>query len=96
MSEFIPKEFTGFDVVAKVCSQKGECTVGYCEGDEVLFSKLGVQGKTCYAALSSILPSVMSLAYGAVFPWSEDPDVSYATCPDGDNPVTFELRRIRK
>jgi len=34
--------------------------------------------------------------YGGAFPWESDPDVARAACPDADNPVVFELRRLRE
>jgi len=36
------------------------------------------------------------LRYGVEFPWSRDKNVISNACPDADNPVVFEIRRIRK
>jgi uncharacterized repeat protein (TIGR04076 family) len=32
--------------------------------------------------------------FGGRLPWSEDPDAVTVACPDAENPVVFELRRI--
>jgi uncharacterized repeat protein (TIGR04076 family) len=34
--------------------------------------------------------------FGGQFFWSKDKDVAETVCPDADNPVVFELRRVRK
>jgi uncharacterized repeat protein (TIGR04076 family) len=34
------------------------------------------------------------LEFGGSFPFEKNPDVAYAACPDGDNPVVFEIRRV--
>jgi uncharacterized repeat protein (TIGR04076 family) len=34
--------------------------------------------------------------FGGRLPWSEDPDTAIVACPDAENPLVFELRRIRE
>jgi len=36
-----------------------------------------------------------TLMFGGTFPWSPDPEAVTVACPDAENPVVFELRRIR-
>jgi uncharacterized repeat protein (TIGR04076 family) len=43
-----------------------------------------------------LLPKVYAMRFGADFPWAEDKDVIFNACPDGENPVVFEIRRIKK
>jgi uncharacterized repeat protein (TIGR04076 family) len=43
-----------------------------------------------------LLPKVYAMRYGVEFPWSKDKNVIFNACPDADNPVVFEIRRIRK
>jgi len=78
----------------KVLSQKGTCEVGHKVGDEWV-----IDGKTpgglCLFAFGSLLPSLTPLMFGGSFPWEKDPDRTTVACPDPDNPVVFELRRIR-
>ncbi len=82
------------DIKVKVISQKGTCGAGHKVGDEYLFA-----GKTpagmCLSAFATLYPSIRALQFGGSFPWSADPDVSEAACPDADNPVVFELRRVK-
>lgn len=87
-----------YDIKMKVIKQEGHCVVGHEVGDEVFisFEKNEIQGKICLHALYSILPKVFAMAYGAEFPWLEDPDVSTHACPDAWNPLIYEVRRIRR
>lgn len=84
-----------YDVVARVISQKGTCASEHKVGDEVLFTRDSVQGRICLSALYSMLPKVYAMRYGAHFPWLEDQSVATHACPDGYNPVIFELRRVK-
>jgi uncharacterized repeat protein (TIGR04076 family) len=36
------------------------------------------------------------MSYGAEFPWAKNKDIIHNVCPDPENPVLFEIRRIRK
>ncbi len=84
-----------YDIVARVISQKGTCASEHKVGDEVLFTRDSVQGRICLSALYSMLPKVYAMRYGAHFPWLEDQSVATHACPDGYNPVIFELRRVK-
>ncbi len=84
-----------FEVLAKVISQKGTCAAGHKVGDEILFDGMSVKGNICMSAMYSMLPKVFAMRYGAHFPWLRDPDVATHACPDAQNPVVFEIRRIR-
>jgi len=83
------------DIMARVISQKGTCGNEHKVGDEVLFTGDSVQGRICLSALYSMLPKVYAMRYGAHFPWLEDQNVCTHACPDGYNPVVFELRRVK-
>ena len=78
----------------KVVSQKGTCEVGHKVGDEWV-----IDGKTpeglCLFAFGSLLPTLTPLMFGGSFPWEKDPDMTTVACPDSQNPVVFELRRLR-
>ena len=82
-------------VVVKVISQKGTCHAEHKVGDEWV-----IRGKTpegiCLSAFAALYPSVRALMFGGSFPWETDPDITSAACPDAENPVVFELRRLRK
>jgi uncharacterized repeat protein (TIGR04076 family) len=84
-------------VEVTVKSQKGKCDFGHKVGDKIIFyDGKSIKGIICYSALMVILPKVYALAYGAEFPWSNDKDIIVNACPDPENPVVFEIRRIRK
>lgn len=84
-----------FNILVKVISQRGTCAAGHKVGDQILFDGMTVQGRICMSALYSMLPKVFAMRYGAHFPWLEDPDVATHACPDAQNPVVFEIRRLR-
>ena len=65
-------------------------------GDKVEFVGNEVKGKICHNALHAIYPVAYGLEYGAVYPWSKDPDVDVEGCPDPINQVVFEIKRGRK
>ena len=50
----------------------------------------------CYSALMVVLPKVYAMRYGSEFPWAKDKNVMVNACPDAENPVVFEIRRIKK
>lgn len=83
-------------IEVSVKSQKGKCSFGHKAGDKVIFDGKSVKGQICYSALIVLLPKVFAMLYGAEFPWAENKDVIYNACPDGDNPVVFEIRRVQK
>ncbi len=85
-------------IVLKVVKQTGKCISGHKIGDETTidFDTNEIHGKICLHSLYSILPKVFAMAYGAEFPWLGDKDVSTHPCPDAENPVVYEVRRIRE
>ena len=48
----------------------------------------------CSWAFYALYPFAQVLQFGGSFPWEPDAGVSRVACPDPDNPVVFELRRI--
>jgi uncharacterized repeat protein (TIGR04076 family) len=83
-----------YKVRVKVISQKGTCEVGHKVGDEWVIDGKPPEG-LCLFAFGSLLPSLTPLMFGGSFPWEKDPDRTTVACPDPDNPVVFELRRLR-
>ena len=84
-----------YDVLVKVISQKGTCAAEHKVGDEWVIGSKSPEG-LCLSALHSMFMQARVLRFGGTFPWSEDPDTATMACPDAENPVVFELRRIRK
>ena len=85
-----------YDIKLKVIKQEGTCAAGHSVGDEIIisFKDNKIDGKVCLHALYSILPKVFAMAYGAEFPWLEDPNKSTHACPDAWNPLVYEVERI--
>lgn len=83
-------------VEVTVKSQKGKCNFGHRVGDKIVFNGRTIQGNICYSALMVLLPKVYAMRFGADFPWAEDKDIISNACPDSENPVVFEIRRIKK
>jgi len=84
-----------YDVAVKVISQKGTCAQEHKVGDEWVIRDKTPEG-ICLGAFSAVYPSARVLKFGGAFPWSSEPDVVTVACPDAENPVVFELRRLRK
>lgn len=70
---------------------KGECPLGHAAGEEFIYPD--DRDKICASAMHSIFPAVRVLQFGGSFPWEDDPDGAVVCCPDGRNPVVFELKR---
>ena len=81
-------------VEVTVKSQKGKCNFGHKVGDKIVFNGRTVDGPICISALSALMPDVYAMRFGVAFPWQKEKDVSYCPCPDYENPVVFEIRRI--
>ncbi len=75
---------------------KGKCAFGNKVGDKIIFDGEQIKGKVCYSALMTLLPKVFAMRYGAEFPWAKNKDVIENACPDAENPVVYEIKRIRK
>ncbi len=84
-----------YDVLVKVISQKGLCGCDHKVGDEWVISDKTPVG-ICLSAFDSLLSNIRVLKFGGSFPWENNPDTATIACPDAENPVVFELTRLRK
>ncbi len=82
-------------VLIKVISQKGNCAAKYKVGDEWVAKDDEIPAGICPYAFHSLFPFIQVLMFGGAFPWEADPDAATVACPDAENPVVFELRRVR-
>jgi uncharacterized repeat protein (TIGR04076 family) len=80
-------------IIARVVSQKGHCEAKHCVGDEFVIDDI-TPGNMCSWAFYSIFPFYSALKFGGSFPWEKDSNKAIVACPDPDNPVQFEIRRI--
>ena len=86
-----------YNVSITVKSQKGQCHAGHKVGDQWIVGKDGkTPGGMCFSGYECCESMLFALRFGAVFPWEKDPDTGITVCPDPDNPVVFELRRLRE
>jgi uncharacterized repeat protein (TIGR04076 family) len=82
-----------------VISQEGHCEAGQKVGDVIVFDwdTHEIEGRICLHALYSAMPKIYALAHGADVAFAESEDgsrVSRHACPDGYNPVIYELKKI--
>ena len=86
-------------VRVRVISQEGHCSAGQRVGDEVVFDwdTHEIEGQVCLHALYSMMPKIYALAHGADVAFAvnkEGANVARHACPDGYNPVIYELELI--
>ena len=84
-----------YKVSVRVASQKGTCEAGHKVNDQWVIDTKTPEG-ICLQAFNAMYPIARVLMFGGTFPWQTDPDTVKSACPDPDNPVVFELRRLRK
>ena len=84
-----------YPVRITVVSQRGKCEAGHKVGDAWLVEESKTPGGVCMGAFNVIGPNVRVLRFGGEYPWSQDKDATLAACPDAENPVVFEIRRMR-
>jgi uncharacterized repeat protein (TIGR04076 family) len=84
-----------YDIQITVVSQKGTCGAGHKVGDKWTVGGV-TPGGFCNAAYHVIYPDLRTLRFGGILPWTKDQDICQLACADHENPVVFELKRIRK
>ncbi|MFC1958853.1 TIGR04076 family protein [Chloroflexota bacterium] len=82
-----------YDIVIRLVGNQRPCHVGHETGDEWVLKDKTPEG-ICTWAYNSIYPMALTLQYGGMFPWQQDPDILQVSCPDGKVNNIFELRRI--
>ena len=80
-------------MIARVVSQKGTCSAGHRVGDEFVMGQK-TPCDMCAWAFYVLFPFTQTLEFGGAFPWEKDPDRVVVACPDSENPVVFEVRRV--
>ncbi len=81
-----------YDVIARVISQKGECSAGHRLDDEFLIGQTTPIGM-CSWAFCALFPFATVLQAGGSFPWENEEGRTTVACPDPQNSVVFELTR---
>ena len=89
-------------VVLKIVSVQGHCAAGHKVGQEFDLGKEISVGYTetgtalCPSAYYAAFPSWRVLRHGGEFPWEKDRDTAHIACPDPENPLVVELRRVKE
>jgi len=78
------------DVIARVISQKGECSAGHRVGDEFIIGQT-TPIEMCSWAFCALFPFATVLQSGCSFPWEAEDGRTTVACPDPQNPLVFEL-----
>ena len=84
-----------YDINIKIIRQSGFCAQGHTVGQEWTVSN-HTPGGICIGAFHDMYPRVLTLKFGGQNPWEPDRDVTTVACTDADNPVVFQLTRIRE
>jgi len=84
----------GHKITGTVKSVKGECTLGYKEGDKFELS-CHKTGGLCGFLYHECFPWMMMLQFGGEFPVPGDKDAIEVECPHREVAVKLELRRVK-
>jgi uncharacterized repeat protein (TIGR04076 family) len=82
----------GFPVRATVKCIKGTCNAGHKVGDVMDVSARNTAGMCGYLYHASH-PAILMLQFGGSLPWG-DADTVELQCPDPENVLTLELKRV--
>jgi uncharacterized repeat protein (TIGR04076 family) len=71
---------------------RGTCPLDIRVGD--LFRSDREVGAVCHWAAHTLLPLSTALRFGGDIPWEVESGLARVCCPDPDNSVVFEIRRV--
>jgi uncharacterized repeat protein (TIGR04076 family) len=71
---------------------RGICPLDIKVGD--LFRSDRELGAACHWAAHTLLPFTAALRFGGDVPWESEEGLARVCCPDPDNSVVFEVRRV--
>lgn len=83
------------DIKVIVKSVKGKCSLKHKEGEEFIFKGGIAPGGLCTEAMLTVIPVARTLMFGGTHFWEKNPDSISVCCPDPQNPVVFEVRRVK-
>ncbi len=84
-----------YEIKATVVEQKGTCVAGHKVGDEIDLNDIHAP-KICRPLLNALEAQAMVLKYGGDMPWLKDKDTARVACPDPENPVIVEIKRVKQ
>jgi len=85
----------GYRIIIRAVRSKNQCPV-YKVGDTITYEDEELVGKICPTAFAALWPIIYAMRFGARFPWCDDKhsDLVYFQCPDIEDTIEFEIRRI--
>lgn len=85
---------TGHPIAIRVVEIRGRgtCPLGIETGD--IFRSDREVGAVCHWAAHTLLPFSTAFRFGGDLPWETMPGLARICCPDPDNSVVFEIRRL--
>ncbi len=83
-----------YKVQVKIKSIEGKCPMKFKVGRTWVIDKL-TPGGMCQSAYQAIYSALRVFRFGGSHPWDKDKNTTYICCPDPENRVVYELRRIK-
>lgn len=77
-----------------IVKQKGTCIAGHKVGDKIDLNDVKAPS-ICRPLLNVLNGQAMTLKCGGNMYWLKDKDVARIACPDPENPVVVEIKRIK-
>ncbi len=82
-----------YPVRITIISKQGVCDVGHEVGESWVVDVKTPTG-ICCEAFHTLWSAITVFRVGASHPWDKEEGVAYMACPDPNNPVVFEVRRL--
>lgn len=81
-------------VTIKEIRQTGKCSQGHQVGESWIIENNVTPSDMCQDAFVALFPILRTMRYSGAEPWVPDPGLMCVNCPDPNNTVVFELKRI--
>ncbi len=83
-----------YKLEATVIEQKGFCVAQHKVGDKIDLNDIKAP-PICRPLLNALNAQAMTLKYGGDMPWLKDKDTTKIACPDPENPIIVEIKRVK-
>jgi uncharacterized repeat protein (TIGR04076 family) len=82
-------------VRVRIKSIEGKCPMKFKVGRTWVIDRT-TPGGMCQSAYQAIFSALRVLRFGGSQPWDKKRDITHVCCPDPENHVVYELKRIGK
>jgi len=82
-----------YKLEATIVEQKGHCAAGHKVGEKFDLNDVKAP-PICKPLLNALEAQSMVLKFGGNMPWLKDKGITRIACPDPENPVIVELKRV--